>query len=399
MHIRESITLAVDALRANKVRAILTSIGVIIGSASIVLVVTVALTSRKYVISQIEAVGSNLVWAELVKTPEKAQPLDYELTLDDLADVRASVPGVADVAGIYAVPMAVVVHAKTRPATLIGVTAGYQAIRRLVILRGRYFDADDMEARSKVCLITRELSARIFGLENPVGQNLHMGELTFTIIGVFRERVSTYGLSEIEEESVIIPFTLVKYYTGREVIRTLYAQATGPEMVPVVQRKMLMLMKSRHPAQAEYNVRTLSSILSAARTISLALTILLIVVAFIALLISGVGIMNIMLVTVRERTREIGIRKAVGAAPKEILMQFLVEAFLLSGGGAVIGILLGLAIPVLVQQLLPGNLRVPVSSTSVVVAFLVSCSTGIFFGWLPAKQAANMEPVESLRYE
>lgn len=399
MHMRESITLAVDALRANKLRAILTSIGVIIGSASIVLVVTVALTSRKYVISQIEAVGSNLVWVELVKTPDKAQPLSYELTLEDMADVKAAIPGIAQVAGISAIPMAVVVHAKTRPATLIGVTEGYQAIRRLVILRGRYFDAGDMETRSKVCLITRELAERIFGLENPVGQNLHMGEMTFTIIGVFRERVPTYGLSEIDEESVVIPFTLIKYYTGREVVRTIYAQASAPEMVPVVQRKILMLMKSRHPAQAEYIVRTLSSILSAARTISLALTILLVVIAFIALLISGVGIMNIMLVTVKERTREIGIRKAVGAAQKEILSQFLVEAFLISGGGAVIGILLGLAIPVLVQQLLPGNLRVPVSGASVVVAFLVSCCTGIFFGWLPAKQAANMQPVESLRYE
>jgi putative ABC transport system permease protein len=399
MRMRESITLAVDALRANKLRAILTSIGVIIGSASIVLVVTVALTSRKYVISQIEAVGSNLVWAELVKTPDKAQPLDYELTLADMAEVKTAVPGVAGVAGISAIPMAVVVHAKTRAATLIGVTEGYQSIRRLLILRGRYFDAGDMETRGKVCLITRELAERIFGLENPIGQNLHMGELTFTIIGVFRERVPTYGLSEIEEESVIIPFTLIKYYTGREVIRTIYAQASAPEMVPAVQRKILMLLKSRHPSQAEYIVRTLSSILSAAHTISLALTILLIVIAFIALLISGVGIMNIMLVTVRERTREIGLRKAVGAAPKEILSQFLFEAFLLSGGGAVIGILLGLAIPVLVQQLLPGNLRVPVSGLSVVVAFLVSCSTGIFFGWLPAKQAANMEPVESLRYE
>jgi putative ABC transport system permease protein len=399
MRMRESITLAVDALRANKLRAILTSIGVIIGSASIVLVVTVALTSRKYVISQIEAVGSNLVWAELIKTPDKAQPLDYELTLEDMADVKTTVPGVAEVAGISAIPMAVVVHAKTRPATLIGVTEGYQSIRHLLILRGRYFDAGDMETRGKVCLITRELADRIFGLENPVGQNLRMGELTFTIIGVFRERVPTYGLSEIEEESVIIPFTLIKYYTGREVIRTIYAQASAPEMVPAVQRKILMLLKGRHPAQAEYIVRTLSSILSAAHTISLALTILLILVAFIALLISGVGIMNIMLVTVRERTREIGLRKAVGAAPKEILSQFLFEAFLLSGGGAVIGILLGLAIPVLVQQLLPGNLRVPVSGISVVVAFLVSCSTGIFFGWLPAKQAAHMEPVESLRYE
>ncbi len=399
MRLRESVTLAVDALRANKLRAILTSIGVIIGSASIVLVVTVALTSRKYVISQIEAVGSNLVWAELIRTPDIAQPLSYELTLDDMADIKASVPGVVEVAGITAIPMSVVVHAKTRPATLIGVTEGYQSIRRLVILRGRYFDAGDMENRSKVCLITKELADRVFGLENPVGQNLHMGELTFTIIGSFRERVPTFGLSEIEDESVIIPFSLIKYYTGKEVIRTMYAQASGPEMVPVVQRRILALMKSRHPAQAEYIVRTLNSILTAAHTISLALTILLILVAFIALLISGVGIMNIMLVTVRERTREIGIRKAVGAAPKEILMQFLVEAFLISGGGAVIGILIGLAIPVLVQQMLPGNLRVPVSEISVVVAFLVSCSTGLFFGWLPAKQAANMEPVESLRYE
>ncbi len=399
MRLRESVTLAVDALRANKLRAILTSIGVIIGSASIVLVVTVALTSRKYVISQIEAVGSNLVWAELIRTPDIAQPLSYELTLDDMADIKASVPGVVEVAGITAIPMSVVVHAKTRPATLIGVTEGYQSIRRLVILRGRYFDAGDMENRSKVCLITKELADRVFGLENPVGQNLHMGELTFTIIGTFRERVPTFGLSEIEDESVIIPFSLIKYYTGKEVIRTMYAQASGPEMVPVVQRRILALMKSRHPAQAEYIVRTLNSILTAAHTISLALTILLILVAFIALLISGVGIMNIMLVTVRERTREIGIRKAVGAAPKEILMQFLVEAFLISGGGAVIGILIGLAIPVLVQQMLPGNLRVPVSEISVVVAFLVSCSTGLFFGWLPAKQAANMEPVESLRYE
>ena len=399
MQLRETMTLAVDALRANKVRATLTSIGVIIGSASIVLVVTVALTSRKYVISQIEAVGSNLIWAEMVKTPDVAQPLSHEITLDDMAEVKATIPGVVEVAGISAIPMSVVVRGKTRPATLIGVTEGYQAIRRLVILRGRYFDAGDMETRSKVCLITRELAERVYGLENPIGKSLRMGELTFTVIGVFRERVATFGLSEIDEESVIIPFTLIKYYTGREVMRTIYAQASGPEMVPVVEKRLLQLLKSRHPAEADYLVRTLASILSAAHTISLALTIVLILVALIALLVSGVGIMNIMLVTVKERTKEIGVRKAVGAAPKEILSQFLMEAFLISAGGAVIGILMGLLLPVIAQQLLPGNLRVPVSEISVVVAFLVSCSTGLFFGWLPAKQAASLEPVESLRYE
>ena len=226
-----------------------------------------------------------------------------------------------------------------------------------------------------------------------------MGELTFSVIGVFRERVSTFGLSEIQKESVIIPIPLMKYYTGVDVLRTLFAQAARPEDVGSVQRQLAQLLISRHPAGAEYDVQTLTAILSAAQSISLGLTIMLILVAFIALLISGIGIMNIMLVTVKERTREIGIRKAIGAARREIMYQFLVEAFLISGGGAVLGILIGLAIPAAVQPLLPGNLRVPVSGVSVLISFIVSCSTGLLFGYLPANQAARMQPVESLRYE
>ncbi len=399
MHIREAVAVAVDALRANKVRAVLTSIGVIIGSASIVLVVTVALTSQKFVISQIEAMGSNLVWVEMIKTPEKAQPLSYEINTDDLAAAKAQIPDALIVAGFNDLPMAVVVSGRTRPVRLIGVTDGYQQIRRLIILRGRYFDFADMESRSKVCMITKDLADRVFGVENPVGRQLRMGELTFTVIGVFRERAETFGLSELQKESVIIPFSLMKYYTGTDVLSTLQLQTGGADKVGIVEKQISRLLKSRHPAQAEYNVQTLTAILGAAKTISLALRIVLIVIAFIALLISGIGIMNIMLVTVTERTREIGVRKAIGAAQREIMWQFLIEAFLISGGGAVIGILIGVGIPVVVQQLLPGNLRVPISGMSVVLAFLVSCSTGLFFGWLPAKQAAALEPVESLRYE
>ena len=191
----------------------------------------------------------------------------------------------------------------------------------------------------------------------------------------------------------------MKYYTGKEGLKVLNVQAATQDDVPVVERELTMRLRSRHPPQAEYNVQTLTSILKAARDISLALTIVLIVIAFIALLISGIGIMNIMLVTVKERTREIGIRKAIGAERKAILYQFLIEAFLISGGGAVIGILIGLAVPVAAQYFLPGNLRVPVSGLSVVVAFAVSCSTGLFFGYLPANQAARLQPIESLRYE
>lgn len=398
MDFRETFSVAIDALRSNKMRAILTSLGVIIGSASIVLVVTVALTSRKFVIGQIEGIGSNLVMAEMVQRPGKIQPLNYEITLDDL-NAAASLPGVNVAAGSRELPMTVVVRSTERPVEMVGVTEGYQAIRRLVIVRGRYFDAADMQMRGKVCLITTQLAKRIFGVENPVGRPFRLGELTFTVIGVFRERVDTYGLSDIQDNSVLIPFSLMKYYTGANVVGLLDVQAATPEDVPSVEQRLGQLLRSRHPVEAEYNVRTLTAILSAARNISLALTILLVLVAFIALLISGIGIMNIMLVTVRERTREIGIRMAIGAARREIRYQFLVEAFLISGGGAVLGILIGVAIPVAAQFWLPGNLRVPISGLSVVLAFVVSCATGVIFGYLPANQAAGLQPVESLRYE
>jgi putative ABC transport system permease protein len=398
MDIRETVSVAIDALRANKLRAILTSLGVIIGSASIVLVVTVALTSKQFVLSQIESIGSNLIQVELVTRPEAAQPLSYEMTLEDM-EAAKSIPNVIEVAGTRELPMTVVVNGVERPVNLVGVTEGYQAIRRLLVLRGRYLDAADMEMRSKVCLITTQLADRIFGQENPIGRSMRMGELTFTVIGVFRERVETFGLSDIQENTVILPFTLMKYYTGMEVVRLLDVQAARAEDVPSVERQVGQLLRSRHPAEAEYKVLTLTAILNAAKNISLALTIVLIIIAFIALVISGIGIMNIMLVTVTERTREIGIRKAIGAARREIMYQFLIEAFVISGGGAVIGILIGIAIPVGAQLFLPGNLRVPVSSLSVVIAFVVSCSTGLFFGYLPAKQAASLQPVESLRYE
>jgi len=398
MHLHETFTVAIDALRANKLRAALTSLGVIIGSASIVLVVTVALTSKKFVISQIESVGANLVWVEVVKTPDKSQPISHELTLQDMEAAR-SIPGVVQVAGTSDLLMSVVAEGRVRPVTLIGVTDGYQTIKRLVVVRGRYFDATDMASRGKVCLITTKLAEKLYGHESSVGQQLRMGELTFTVIGVFKERVETYGLSDIQDESVLVPFGLMKSYTGTDVLRVLDAQAGSAEDVPRVQRQVGALLRSRHPPEAEYNVQTLTAILVAAQNISLALTIVLIVIAFIALLISGIGIMNIMLVTVKERTREIGIRKAIGAPRRDILYQFLIEAFLISGGGAVLGILIGLAVPVAAQFFLPGNLRVPISPLSVVIAFVVSCSTGLFFGYLPANNASSLQPIESLRYE
>src|SRR6266852_5384891 len=341
----ETIVVAFDALRANKVRAFLTTLGVVIGSACIVLVVTIALSGRRYVIGQIEGVGSNLVHAEYVRSPGQAMALSYEINLGDMEAV-AGIPQVVVAAGTRDIRQAVVVAGVERPISFVGVTEGFQQIRKLIVLRGRFFDAEDMQLRSKVCLLTKELADRVFPYEDPVGRTIRVSELSFTVT-----------------------------------------------------RQVESILRSRHPAGAVYDVHDLGAILDAAKSVSRALTIVLVLVAFIALLISGVGIMNIMLVTVTERTREIGIRRAIGAPRSEILYQFLVEAIMISGTGAVAGILIGVSIPVLLQPLLPGNVRVPVSWLSVVVAFLVSCLTGVFFGYLPANRAAKLQPTESLRYE
>jgi putative ABC transport system permease protein len=396
--------LAFQALRANKLRAALTMLGVIIGSGCIVLVVTVALAGKRYIVAQIEGVGANLIYAQMLHSASKNVSLGDEITVADMQAVKQQVPEAAIVAGTHDIFMSVVASGVERAVKLVGVTEGFQEIRRLVVFRGRYFDQDDMMTHSKVCLLTQELADRVFPNQNPVGQLIRVGDLHFTVIGVFRERISTFGETEISRESVLVPFGLINYYTGSDFLATLYAQADSPEDVPGVTREVAGVLRSRHRPGAEYQVENLVSLLESARKISQALTILLVVIALIALTISGIGIMNIMLVTVTERTHEIGIRKAVGAPRDAILYQFLMEAFLISGTGAVIGILIAVAIPVTINfflRLIPEavGIRVPVSWVSVVLAFVVSCSTGILFGYLPANRAAKLHPTESLRYE
>jgi putative ABC transport system permease protein len=393
----EAWQLAWDALRANKLRSFLTVLGVMIGSASIVLVVTVSLTSRRYIISQIEGVGSNLVYAQLVSTGHPVA-LSDEISLGDMSAVRAAIPQAVEVAGTHDIPMTVA-SGGDYPVALVGVTAGFRRVRNLLILRGRYFDATDMESHAKVCLLTEHLAGMVFPVGNPVSQSIRVGDLSFTVIGVFRERVTTLGQSELQRDSVLVPFGLIHDFTGADVVKTLYVQADRPEDVPIVTREVAKVLHGRHRAGTEYNVQNLSSILDVARSISQALSIILLVIASIALVISGIGIMNIMLVTVTERTREIGVRKAVGARRREILVQFLTEAFLISGGGALIGVLGAALVPVFTQPLLPSDLRVTTSWLSVAVAFGVSCLTGVLFGYLPANRAARLQPTEALRYE
>lgn len=401
----ETWSLALQALRANKVRAALTMLGVVIGSACIVTVVTVGLAGRHYIIHQIEGVGANIVFADLVRSSDTEHAtLADEISLDDMEAVKTGVPHVRQVAGTNNIPVTVVASGVEHAVNLVGVTDGFQQIRNLVIVRGRYFDPDDMATRSKVCLLTQDLARVVFPGEDPVNQDLQVGELHFTVIGVFRERISTFGQSEITRESILIPFPLIQEYTGEDYIETFYAQADHPEDVPEVTRRVQEMLQSRHRAGAEYRVQNLTGILDTARSISTALTVTLIVIALIALIISGIGIMNIMLVTVTERTHEIGIRKAIGAPRDAIRYQFLMEAFVISATGALMGIGIATFIPVLIDYVASyfpevGNVDIPISWLSVLVAFVVSSSTGLLFGYLPANRAAQLNPTEALRYE
>jgi len=390
---------AIDSLRANKVKAFLTMLGVVIGSACIVLVVTISLVGRQYIVAQIEGVGSNLIYAQLIRNGAQSTTLSDELTLGDLTAARTEVSDAQYVAGTHDLQMAVVAQGVERPVTLVAVTEDFQVIRNLLVLSGRYFDTADFESRGKVCLLSQDLARIVFPDADPVGKEIRVGELRFTIIGVFKERIATFGQSEIARETVVVPFSLLKSFAGTESVRVLYIQAPRPEVVPTVTQQLSELLQARHRAGARYEVQNLGAILDAARNISFAVMMVLLAVGSITLLISGVGIMNIMLVTVTQRTREIGVRKAIGALRREILYQFLLEALVISGIGAILGILIAIAIPIAVRPFLPDGMSIPISGLSIVAAFVVSCATGIIFGYLPASRAAKLQPTEALRYE
>jgi putative ABC transport system permease protein len=402
----EIFQLAMQALRANKMRSVLTMLGVVIGTASIVLVVTIALTGQRYILGQIEGVGANLVYAHLVGSGEEGSSVFADrITPADRTAVQQGLPDLVDqTAGSNWLSMTMDLGGRDRVVNLVGVTDGFQQIRNLQVLRGRYFDQDDLASGSKVCLLTEALAQRVAPVGDPVGRDVQVGELHFTVIGVFRERVATLGESELTRESVLIPFSLIKSYTGSDYFGTLYARADSPEDVPTVTREMAEILQSRHRPGAHYRVENLSGILETARNVALGLTVVLVLVALIALAISGIGIMNIMLVTVTERTREIGIRKAIGASRDAIRYQFLMEAMVISGMGALAGILIAISIPPLLNFLISfipdaSDVSVQVSWVSVALAFIVSCSTGLLFGYLPANRAAGLQPARSLHYE
>jgi putative ABC transport system permease protein len=266
------------------------------------------------------------------------------------------------------------------------------------VISGRFFDAQDEQAHNKVGLITQKLAETLYGnTDNAVGKVIKLSGLPFTVIGTFRERVNTFGQSEVIDNTMVIPYTVSRYFTDTRSVKQIYFSATDPAMVVPVTEQIRKVIQSRHRAESVYTVSNLTELVSVAEKTANALTMVLLLVAAVVLLVSGIGIMNIMLATVSARIREIGIRKALGATNREIRFQFLSEAIFISVGGGLIGVVIGLAIPYSVRFLT--EYRLPISGISAIVAILVSSLVGIIFGTVPATRASKLDPVESLRYE
>jgi putative ABC transport system permease protein len=230
-----------------------------------------------------------------------------------------------------------------------------------------------------------------------VGQTFELSRIPFTIIGVFREAVDDMGNSEIEDQTVLIPFSVARYFTGSENVQQIYFSMRSMDEVPDAAREIKRIVQSRHRADSVYNTQTLKEYLTVASTIADYLTLLLVAVAAVTLAVGGVGIMNIMLAGVRARVREIGIRKALGATRREIKLQFLTEAVIISLTGGIMGTIVGLALPVSVR--LFTDYAIPITAWSVVIALLSAMIVGIIFGTVPATRAAQLDPVEALKYE
>jgi putative ABC transport system permease protein len=401
MRFGEALKFSVQALRANPVRSLLTCLGMMIGNASVILVVTISQTSQDYILEQIKGIGSNMIYAyyQTGSQAESKSQADF-IKQQDVEAVRRELGSrIVAATGVMSNTDRILIDSKEQDVKIIGSDQYYKSVRNLVLLAGRFLDASDVEMRSRVALLTEKLAQRLYG--NPasaIGQTLKIYGLRFTVIGVFREKVESFGQTEVSKESILIPITVLRYFTEIERIDPMYIQVKSPQEVEPVTRVVRQILESRHRPGAKYEVENLTAILKTAEEIGFILRIVLILVSAIALIISGIGIMNIMLVTVTERTREIGVRMAVGAARREILLQFLAEAILLSLLGGIAGIALGIAIPYSVRFIEP-SLRIPISTTSIVIAFGVSCLVGIVFGMLPALRASRLMPTEALRYE
>ncbi len=398
--LEEILNFAYDAFCSNKLQFTLTALAMAVGTASVILVATIGLTGKQYILRQLQSIGTNMIYADYQGGGQRIDSTPDPMTVDDVQAIREQVPSVVAASPTVALGDRINLGAgRQRDILLLGVDPDYLRVRNLVLMAGRFFDSEDSTGRNKVGLITLNLAQKLYGdPQNSIGKVIELsGGLPFTIIGVFRESVDTFGQSDIGEDSMLIPYTVSRFFIpGGEVRQIYFSVASSQDVIPAT-AAIKRVLQSRHRAESLYSVENLSHLLEVAARIADALTLVGMLVAFVTLLVSGIGIMNIMLATVTSRIREIGIRKAIGATNRAIRFQFLAEAILISLSGGVVGIVAGLALPFSVR--LFTDYHFPISGLSAIIAILVSSVVGIIFGTIPATRASQLDPVESLRYE
>jgi putative ABC transport system permease protein len=402
MLVSEILKLALDSFRSSKVRFALTALGMVIGTASVILVVTIGLTGRQFILNEIQKIGTNEVEVEYSGAgstgSEQIVYNDY-LTREDEKAVIAQVPSV-----LYSSPV-LESHDRisfgagvVKDTLVLGVSPQYKDVRNLVVLAGRYLDDEDESAHIKCAVVTEPFAREMFGSSDAaIGQSFQIAGIPFTIVGTFKESVDTFGQTEITDQTILIPYSVARYFTGTDSVKQLYFSVRSMEEVQDASKEIIRIISSRHKPSSVYKAQNLKELLTTADVIAKALTAVLVMVAMVTLAVGGVGIMNIMLANVRARIREIGIRKALGATYREIKLQFLAEAVIISLTGGVVGTIVGLALPLSVR--LFTDYKLPISGWSVVVALAAAVIVGVIFGTVPATRAAQMDPVESLKYE
>jgi putative ABC transport system permease protein len=371
----------------------------VVGTASIVLVVIVGISGKSYTLEQIRGVGTNLIsiYPEYADAPVGTRTRRDQLDLDDQKAIQAEIPGVLGSAPLINSYPTITLEGITRRVSLIGTTPSYQQVRNIKVVSGSFIDENDERFRNKVCAIT-ELLAEKLNRDPFYKGYINLYGIQFKVIGVFKERVNTFGQTEVTDYSAVIPLSVMRNFREDDSLNQIYVSARSMEVVTQVTAKIRQLLLNRHQNKAFFQIDNLSEILKAADKISTGLTVVLLVIAAISLIASGISIMNVMLITVTERTREIGIKKSIGAYKKVLLTEFLVEALILSSGGGFVGVFLGVAIPYSVRFFTTA-IRIEIPAVAIILGFGVTLIVGLTFGMIPALRAARMNPVEALRYE
>ncbi|WP_317615772.1 ABC transporter permease [Phormidesmis priestleyi] len=399
----ESGKMAVKTLTANKLRTSLTMLGMIIGNASVIAMIGIGQSAQKLAADQFESLGPNVLFVSPGSSQARQRTTNLPRTLvwDDAKAIASQVPSVKEVAAQRQTQLPLIYGGRNRNSLITGTTPEFLSVRDFDIAKGRFLTNLDLERNNRVAVLGSQIATDFFGGKDPIGQQIRIRNVSFEVIGIMQAKGSFLGSNQ--DDAVYVPLTTTaSVLTGRTSpygldVSIISVSAKNEASVPAAEFQITNLLRLRHKiiSEDDFTVQTQKDILRIVGTITGGLTAMLAAIAGVSLLVGGIGIMNIMLVSVSERTQEIGLRKAIGAAESDILIQFMIEAVLLSAAGGVIGTAVGVGGILLVGVFSP--LSASVSPVAIALAVSVSGSIGLIFGVIPARQAAKLDPIVALR--